>query len=295
MAPFPTVSIIFPNHNGGKQPLECLASIAHLSYPKDNIETIIIDNHSTDQSDGEIKKRFPWVKLIKMQKNVGFAKAINVGIRKSSGEYIFIGNDDIVFDTHSLANLMEYITCHTDVGIVGGKIFSKAAPQKISSCGYMMNTWSGNVYPAPNPNTLKEPDWVAGCACLMPKNVVQTVGLFDEAFTHFFEDQDLCVRIQQHGYKVVYVPSAIFWHGESTTSNKNKTEKYYQWYKNKIRFVLKNLSLVHIITILTFQTVLIAPYRALLFRDGRFVPFLKGAVWNIRNISATIQARKKRI
>ena len=120
---YPKVSIIFPNFNGGNEPLECLASIQKLNYLKEKIETIVIDNGSSDGSDIEIKKRFPKVKLIKNKSNLGFAKAINKGINKATGNFIFVTNDDLVFEKNSLKKLIEYARLHDEIGVIGGKIF----------------------------------------------------------------------------------------------------------------------------------------------------------------------------
>jgi hypothetical protein len=293
MKSYPKVSIIFPNHNGGKEPLECLSSIRDLDYPKSKIEVIVIDNNSSDGSDLNIKEKFPEVLLIKNSKNVFFAKAVNQGILKATGEYIFIGNDDLIFEKDSLKNLIGYSLKNPNVGVLGGKIFYKSHPKKICSAGYMMNKWTGNVYVALSPNKIKEPDWIQGCAMLIPKKVFKKTGLFDSNYTHLFEDYDLCLRAKKAGYKIVYIPFAQFWHGESLTWDKNATDKYYNWYKSKFRFILKNLHLINVLSILLIQVFVISPYRAIILRDRRFIPFLKGVLWNLKNLQQTLSERGK--
>lgn len=295
MITYPKVSIIFPNYNGGKEPLECLSSVYKLSYPMDKIEVIVIDSNSTDGSDLMIKRKFPQVELIKMKENVGFARAINQGIKQSNGDYIFITNDDIVFEKNSLKNMIEYMEKNPIVGITGGKIFLKSNPKKIVSCGYMMNIWTGKVYPANQPNSIKEPNWVQGCAMLIPKIALKKMGLLDTGFSHYFEDFDICLRAKKSGFSVHYLPNAIFWHGEATTGNKDKKNKYYQWYKNKIRFVIKNLPFLNTVSVLLIQLLIIAPYRAIILRDGRFFPFVKGFFWNIIHLPQTLEARRNMV
>jgi len=299
MRSLPLISIVFPNHNGGKEPLECLRSIENLSYPKDKIEVIVIDNNSTDGSLEQLKVKSEKLKvegrrlkIIENKENVGFAKAINQGIKLSNGNYIFITNDDIVFEKNSLKNMIEYMENHPEVGIAGGKIFLKDNPKKIASSGYMMNLWTGKVYPAPKPNAIKEPDWVQGCAMLIPKIALKKLGLLDAGFSHYFEDFDIALRAKRSGFSVHYLPNAIFWHGEATTGNKDKKNKYYQWYKNKFRFIVKNLPPLNILSILLIQFVIITPYRALVLKDGRFIPFLKGLFWNIIHLPQTLEARR---
>lgn len=294
---YPAVSIIFPNFNGGKEPLECLFSITNLNYPKNKIEIIIIDNASTDGSLQKIKNQSAnWrtkLKIIENKENLGFVRAINQGIKQSTGNYVFIGNDDVVFEKNSLKNMVEYMEKHPSVAITGGKIFLKTT-QKIVSCGYMMNHWTGNIYPAPNPQTIKEPDWVQGCAMLIKKSLLRKIGLLDDNFSLiYFEDFDICLRATKTGHRIIYLPAAHFWHGQSTTMDKNLSHKYYQWYKNKIRFVIKNLPTLQLLSILLFQTVIVVPYRLIILRDRRFLPFIKGFLWNIEHITETLSERRK--
>lgn len=305
MKSYPKVTVIFPNFNGGKEPLDCLRSIKNLNYPKNKIGVIVIDNNSTDGSDKQIKKRFPKVILIKNQINLGFAKAINQGINQASGDYIFVANDDLVFEKNSLKNLIDFSLKNPRIGVLGGKIFFKTlknkhsfsankhsfSANKISSSGYMMNRWTGEVQLASKPNKIKEPDWIQGCAMLIPRKVFKKIGLLDENYTHLFEDYDFCLRARLAGYKIVYIPNAKFWHGESLTADKNKSLKYFHWYRNKIRFILKNYPIINIISILLFQTLLVTPYRAIFLRDGRLLPFLKGLIWNIKNFKNTLRTK----
>lgn len=284
---YPSVSIIFPNYNGGAEPLECLESIKKLNYPKDKIETIVIDNNSHDGSDREIKKRFPSVKLIKNKQNIGFAPAVNMGIQKAGGKYIFIGNDDIILERNSLKTLIEYSLKNPKAGVLGGKIFYKSDPKKICSRGYMMNKFTGDVYVS---GGTTHPDWVQGCALLVPKKVLTKIGPLDAGYKLSFDDYDLCQRTRSAGFDVIYVPQAVFWHGESVTVDKNKPHKYYHWYKSKFRFLIKNMPVSSIVSILLFQILIATPYH-LIQRDGRFIPFLKGLIWNIKHLSQTLKLR----
>jgi len=287
-----TVSIIFPNFNGGQEPLECLDSIAKLAYPKSKIEVLVIDNNSTDGSPQSIIKLFPWVKLIRLKENVGFIQAVNHGIHQAKGAYIFIGNDDLVFSPASLGVLINYIEKNKDVGALGGKVYYKNFPQEIASAGYMFDSWTGHIYCAQNSEKLKEVDWIQGCALLTTKLVIKKVGLFDEGFGFiYFEDTDFCFRVRQQGFKVTYLPTVEFWHGNTTTMNKNKPRKYYEWYKNKFRFMLKHLPLINICCIFFIQGFLVIPYRALILQDGRFIAYLKGLAWNIKHLRETLKNR----
>ncbi|MBI2011688.1 glycosyltransferase family 2 protein [Candidatus Daviesbacteria bacterium] len=175
---YPKVSIIFVNYNGGKQPIECLKSIFRLNYPQRKIEIIVIDNGSTDGSLKKIK-RFHKVKLIENKSNLGFAGSINQGVLISKGEYIFMGNDDIVFEKDSLLEMVQFAKSRPEIGVIGGKILDKVNPKRVISLGYFMNKITGNVYPNKSEDLSKSIDWLQGCALLISRKTLKKVGLFD--------------------------------------------------------------------------------------------------------------------
>ncbi len=290
---FEIVSVIFPVHNGGTQPVDCVKSLYKSNYPKRFLEIIIIDNGSTDGSIIRIKKKYPEVKIITLKNNLGFAKAVNKGIRQSYGKYLLITNDDIIFEKNSLKYLVKYASNNSLAGILGGKIFSKKSPHQILSCGYKMSHYTGHIYAVKNCNQLFDPDWIQGCALFTKKTLLKKIGLFDENFSYFFEDNDLCLRAHSAGYMVRFIPQVKFWHGESLTADKNKPVKYYHWYRNKFRFIIKHLPVFNVVCILIIQLIIIMPVRTLIFHDGRFVPFIAGLFWNIKHFSATYSLRNK--
>lgn len=292
---YPKIAIIFPNYNGGNEPIECLESIYKLNYPKSKLEVIVIDNNSIDGSNTKIKQRFPKTKLIQNDQNLGFGKAVNQGILASNADYIFIANNDLVFEKDSLKTMVEFIQKEAKVAVVGGKIFFKSRPQKICSSGYMLNRITGNIYIAPDPDILKSPDWIQGCAMLIPMKIFKKIGLLDDGFSFYFEDIDFCFRARKAGLKVIYLPDAIFFHGETVSANKDKPNKYYHWYRNKIRFILKDMPILNILSILSIQLLIVMPIRAIILRDNRLIPFLKASYWNLLNIYSTIRSRNQRI
>lgn len=252
---FPTISIIFSNYNGGKEPLECLASINKLNYPKNKIETIVIDNGSKDKSPEKIAGRFPQVNLIKLKKDIGLPASLNLGIKKSRGAYIFIANDDIILEKNSIKEMVKFLKTNKDVAIVGGKIFNKEKPQMItqSVCGF--NFYLGTIKTPKNKFDPKEVQWLQSCAIMVPAEIFKKIGLFDGGFYPlYFDDFDICLRAKRAGFKIAYLPKAIFWHGVGKTTSKYPGKTiYYWWYKNKIRFLLKNANFIQIITCLTIQ------------------------------------------
>src|SRR3990167_7760042 len=201
----PKVSIIFSNLNGGKEPLECLFSIGKLNYPKNKIETIVIDNGSVDGSPDKIAKKFPKVKLIRLKSAIL---------------------------------------------------------------------------------------WLQSCSIMIPKSVFDKIGLFDEGFYPlYFDDFDFCLRVKKANLKLAHLPDAIFWHGWGKTTEKSgRYNMYCWWYRNKIRFMLKNASPVQIISFLTFQIVATV-VRSLTERQNILYPLFRAIVENILILPQTIKAR----
>ena len=280
----PKVSIVFSNFNGGKEPLECLASIKKLNYPKNKIETIIIDNGSKDKSPEKIAGKFPEVNLIKLKKDIGLPASLNLGIKKSAGKYIFIANDDIVLEKNSIKNMVHFLEKNTNVGVLGGKVFYKNEPKKLSDSACDFNFYLGEI----KKGLVKgeQIKWLQSCAIMVPKIIFQKVGLFDSGFYPlYFDDFDFCLRVKNSGFKIVYLPNATFWHGVGKTTRQFSNKKvYYWWYKNKIRFYLKNATIVQIITATFFQITAIC-IKSFKEKQNVFSPFARALIVNIQEMN----------
>ncbi len=250
---FPAISIIFSNYNGGKEPLECLASIKKLNYPKNKIETIVIDNGSKDKSPEKIADKFPEVNLIKLKKDIGLPASLNLGIKKSAGKYIFIANDDIVLEKNSIRLMVKYLEANKNVAVLGGKVFFKDEPKKLSDSACDFNFYTGGIKKGLAKD--EQIKWLQSCSIMIPKRIFQKVGLFDSGFYPlYFDDFDFCLRVINFGFKIVYLPNVTFWHGVGKTTQKFPSKKvYYWWYKNKIRFYFKHASLLQMLTAFIVQ------------------------------------------
>jgi len=290
----PKISIVFPTHNGKFDTLKCLKSLSSLSYPSPQMEIIMVDNASSDSSIETVKKKFPRVKIIPLEKNIGFAAAINKGITVSGGDYIFIINNDMIFDKEFLTVLVESMERDSKLGIAGGKIYYQVPKDKILFCGVKFNPWLGSIHRLSNPDQTKESEWIQGCAMLIKKTVVEKVGLFDEKFFFSFEDQDFCQRAKKAGFKIIYHPKAVAWHKEGATIDREGLQKKAtELYKAKFYYLFKNCSLLQIITATLFQFLLIAPVRRLLFKNPPFFvrPMLTGFFYNLKHLPQIVRSR----
>lgn len=296
MTKYPQVSIIFPNYNGGQQPLDCLTSIRKLNYPKEKIGVIVVDNNSKDGSDLAIKEKFPEVKLIKNKQNLGFAKAVNLAIKFTSSEYIFVTNNDVIFDKNCFANLVKFAKEHPEVGVTGPVVFPAKKNAKKKGKELPIKSLQYNLYTGLFKESEKagETDWIAGVGMFFSKELWTKLGGLDEGFFFTFEDLDFCLRVKKSGLEVIHNPEAVIWHKGGSTVNMPHLRyfKYYQSYKSKFRFILKHGNLLQIISVFLLQFAVFTPYRFLILGEKSFVPMVDAFLWNLKNLPQTLAVRK---
>jgi GT2 family glycosyltransferase len=235
---------------------------------------------------------------------IGIGEAINCGISLARGNLIVfdLNNDDVV-DQNWLTPLVEVLTSSPDIGVVCGKRFHYGSNQILDSIGGSINFFTGNTPPigrnkvdSKEYNIQREVDYVP--VIMTKKEILKKIGLSDSDYYIYYEDTDFCLRAKRAGYKIVYVPSAIFWHKGSSTVGQNSYRSHYYFGRNQIRFILKTFPLHFmfsaLIYTLIFRIIIDLPIiaRALSRSDLRFIKARKDAVlWNIRNIRSTLQER----
>ena len=284
MDKLPTLSIIFPTFNGISDTRECLQSLREVTYPSTSIETIIVDNNSSDGTVDTIKKEFREVTVLPQKENLGFAKAVNVGIKNCSGEYIFVTNNDVVFTPDFFKILVAYLFHHSETGVIGGKIYFKDAPTKISSSGYRFHPWIGTISSLSLPDETKESDWIQGCGMLFPRSLIKKVGYLDEEYFFNFEDQDFCLRARRKGFTIIYHPKAIMYHGEGKSiSREGQKRKLKYWYISKISFISKNFPLATFVFFLFTHFFVVVPMRFFFQRQNVLSISIQGLILAIKS------------
>lgn len=287
----PKISIVFPNFEGDKKKLkDFLRSMDNLIWPKKPIEVIMVDNGSKDDSVKFVKENFPFVKVIKLGKNFGFAKAVNLGIGKTTGNYIFVTNNDVTLEKNCFSNLAEFVKNHPEVGVTGPVVFEDSKKSTIKSLKY--NFYTGLFRKLKN---WQESDWIEGCGMFFSKGIWTALSGFDESFFFTFEDLDFCLRVKKIGLKIKHCPQAFIWHKVGSTVNRPELAnfKYYQGYKGKLRLILKYGNLLQITTSILLQFLVFAPYRFLILREKSLAPLFQAFFWNLKHLPQTLSARKE--
>ncbi len=294
MAQLPQISIVFPNLNGASLTIDCLKSIRKLNYPKSKIETIVVDNHSTDGSQQKIKQTYPRVKLIENKTNLGFAKAVNQAVEDSRSKLIFVTNNDVFLEKNCLNILVDYLITHKNVGVVGPSVYSQNS-RKILHSSLKFNLYTGLFRKNVKKSKEVESDWIEGSGMLFKRTLWEKLGGFDEGFFFIFEDLDFCRRAAKIGYKIVALKDAIIQHKVGATVNRKEMQnlKFYEGYKSKMRFTIKHASIVQIATSLFLQFAIYAPYRFLIIREPSLNPLIRATFWTLTHLGEITKARTK--
>jgi GT2 family glycosyltransferase len=239
------VSVIVPNWNGKGLLKGCLGSIENQTYKEH--ETIVADDGSTDGSADYVQREFPYVRLVQLHRNQGFAAATNAGIRIARGEFLAFLNNDAEAHPKWLAEMVHAIRSDATIGFVGPKILDGREPTKIAAAGGRFSRNGSATDFGRGELDSKAFDrsrpvlWVTGAACMFRRQVFDVVGLLDESFGSMSEDVDICLRAQLKGFRGLYVPFAIVYHAVSTTWEKDARRRLYLSSRNENYVITKDL------------------------------------------------------
>ncbi len=231
-------SIIIPVFNKVEYTIMCIESVRRWTYAPHEI--IVVDNGSTDGTSEYIPRK--GVLYIKLPKNIGFSRAVNIGIEASKGDYICILNNDVVVSPGWLGGLIEPMELDQTLGIVGPVTNEASGRQGISIYDYevpftpeyrrFVERWREK-----NQNRLFYTFRVAFFCTLIKRKVFQEIGLLDPNFgIGSFEDDDFCMRAIIGGYRIAVVRSVFVHHFGSTTLSEmdnfetfKKNWVYFSW------------------------------------------------------------------
>ncbi len=240
-----SLSIIIVNYNGWEYLRKCLESIrAQTIFNK--IETIVVDNGSTDGSYEKIKKEFPEVNLIRSEKNLGFGGGNNLGIEVAKGSLIGFVNNDTVLDNRWAETMVSAAeTAPEEFGMFTSKILLMDSSNLIDNTGLLLYPdgiarGRGRLEKDEGQyNRLEEVFLPSGCACVFKREVLEEVGPFDEDFFLYLEDVDLGLRARLAGWRCLYVPDAMLYHHYSATASAYSPLKAYYVERNRIFILTK--------------------------------------------------------
>jgi GT2 family glycosyltransferase len=211
-----TVSIIVVNYNGRSYLEECFNSLMKMDNSGFSLELIMVDNLSQDNSVQFVKQTMPQVKIIENDVN-NFARALNLGIRNSTGDYVAFLNNDTRVDKDWLAGLLDVMTRDERIGAVQSKILFSDG-ETINSAGveeeadYYFRDTGFNERDCGQYDMVGELDYFTGGSVLLRRACIDDVGPVDEDFIMFFEDVDYGIRCKKAGWKIYFSPQSIVYH-----------------------------------------------------------------------------------
>lgn len=250
------ISIIIPNYNGINYIENCLHALERQTYK--SFEIIVIDNASTDGSYEIINNYSCLTKVIQLDKNYGFSKAVNEGIKRADGDYIVLLNNDTEVDKDWLLELVKCIEDDDKIFSCSSMMIRADEREKIDDAGdeYNIFGWShkrGEGTSIKKYNTNRMVFSSCGGASIYRKKIFDEIGYFDENFFAYMEDVDLSYRARINGYKNVYCSKAIVYHiGSATSGSKYNSFKVKLSARNNIYTVYKNMPLIQLIINLPF-------------------------------------------
>jgi GT2 family glycosyltransferase len=293
----PFIDIVIVNYNGKCFLGECLASLENSDYPRDRFEVIFVDNDSKDESVKYIKETFPWVRVLALDKNYGFAEGNNRGVQLAGGDFIFLLNSDTVVESTCISKLVKTMETDTAIGCCVPKIYLYDTPEVLDSAGSAFDNlgfcWSLRFKQedSKEDNEVKEVPMATACALLFRRSILSQTYLFDPSFFMAYEELDFNLRMRELGYKIKLVPTARIYHRFSASqqtyfstqptvfkqfnSNRNRAKILAKYYPAKI--LLANMPII----CLSFVY-----WDSFILKNGGFLKFFQ-AIWAQLSFAAT--------
>ncbi len=240
------LTVIIPNFNGEHLLKQCLSALKATDTSGVELDIIIVDNGSEDNSIDLINKFSKDITVIANSENLGFAEACNQGAVKAEGDYILFLNNDTKVEKNWLQALLEGIDEESNIICTSSKIVGwdedkvEFGGGEINFCGYGFQraSFKEKYMPLESPSLIP---FACGCSMLIKRDVFIECGMFDKDFFAFYEDVDLGWRLNILGYKTLYCPHSVVQHRHHATAKKlNEGFLYYLWSRNALVSVLKN-------------------------------------------------------
>jgi GT2 family glycosyltransferase len=234
------ISIIIVSFNTREVLRESLQSVEREKGDL-SLEVFVVDNNSHDGSVAMVEAEFPWVTVMRSAVNLGFGAANNVAMEQAKGRYVVLLNSDAFLCADSLRLSMDLMDKHREVGLAGGRLVGRDFALQPSArmfpsifSDFLVMTGLAHKYPKSkffgrfdrtwaDPMEPAEVDWVPGAYSIIRGEALKKVGFFDPEFFLYSEEVDLCRRIQQAGYKIMYWPEIVVIHIGGESSRQIKT------------------------------------------------------------------------
>jgi len=291
-----TVTVIIVNWNRGSLLIRALSSLKRSTFK--DFEIIVVDNASQDNSIKLVKETFPDVRIVALDKNVGFSAANNIGLSHAQGKYIALLNNDAEVAPSWLAELVKALETHKNTGFCASKILLYDKPHLIDACG---DTYSwdglgdkrGHLEPAFLYDKFEEVFGACAAAAIYRRELLEDLGGFDEEFFLAHEDTDLSFRAQLRGYRCLYVPTAVVYHRLSASIGADSPTYIYYGHRNAELVYFKNMP--GLLLWLSLPAHLLLDIALFLFylRRGQARPYLRAKLDALKSLPRILRKRRE--
>lgn len=248
--PAPFISIIIVTWNKKEDVVNLLEALSKLDYPADRLETVLVDNASTDGTVERVRLTYPDVHILKHEENLGGSGGFNAGMRwvlsnRPSADYLWLLDNDVLVPPESLDMLVRVLESHPDAAVCGSKILDQQNPEDLIEIGAYIDYRRGDILQnrgtpqqQRGTNSIEEVDYVAACSLLVRTSAVKNVGLWHEDFFIYWDDMEWGVRFKTFGYKVLATHDSVVFHPSwaGRTSDKSVIWRNYYRARNGLCF-----------------------------------------------------------
>lgn len=235
----PGLSVLVATWNGWALTRRALRSLYSTAPPGLDLEVIVADNGSTDETRSALAAEFPSVRVLALGSNCGFAAANNRALEVARSQLLLLLNNDTVLDQGSLAALLQCANSRPEFHVFAAQMVRFDAPQVVDNRGIYLDATAHcrQIDTGAPTDALAAPVEVFGAsggACLIRRSVVDAIGLFDESLESYLEDCDFALRARAAGYRCLYIPQAVVRHVGSATGNRISRHKLYLIQRNAL-------------------------------------------------------------
>ncbi len=251
------LSIIIVNWNVRELLDRCLASIFAADLAPGSFEIIVVDSASADDSVAMVRQKYPAVRLLAQERNVGFTRGNNIGLAQAQGDFLLLLNPDTEVRPDALGAMLDYLLANPAVGIVGPHTLNSDGSHQSSRrrfpslmTGIFESSWLAAAAPArierdyrmleTDDDDIMLVDWVQGSALMLRRELYRDIGGMDEAYVMYSEELDYCRRAKHAGWQVAYHGGAVIAHHGGKSSEQVAAQTLIHFHTSKLRYFRKH-------------------------------------------------------
>ncbi len=303
---YPKVIVLILSYNGRHLLREAISSYLENEYP--NFEITVIDNGSIDNTQRFVRENFSQVRLLRIDKNLGYSGGFNLGLEYAFGrneaDYALISNNDVRVDSKAIAELVSIAKTDKKIGFVTGKVYYYDRPNILQTVGKYEDPirWNGDHVGNNEEDTgqydkISERYFIDDIFTLVSRELYKMTGGYNTMFFLQAEEYDWQARAKRLGFKIIYTPYAKLWHRDSMTIGRDSTQKIYYDFRNPMLVILlhkdpqffRRYFWYHLLKDVIRGSLVSLKQGRIGLASAKWGGFLSGIGWGIRNRRFTLR------